>query len=551
VSGQSDNFIQHIIQEDLDAGRRDRVVTRFPPEPNGFLHIGHAKSICLNFSLAEQFSGVCHLRFDDTNPLTESEEYERSMREDIRWLGFDWADKEFHASDYYERLYAWAEELIRLGAAYVDDLTAEEVSAQRGSFTAPGKNSPWRGRTIDENLDLFRRMRAGEFPDGSKSLRALIDMQHPNPNLRDPAIYRIRKAHHHRTGDAWCIYPLYDFAHALSDAIEGITHSICTLEFDNHRPLYDWFLATLGIPSPPRQYEFARLNLTYAIMSKRKLLNLVKERYVEGWDDPRMPTISGMRRRGMPAVAIRAFCDMIGVSRTDSRIDVGVLENCVRDELNQSAPRAMAVLRPLKLVIENWPEGTVDEVDAQNHPLRPELGTRKVPFCGEVYIERDDFMEDPPKKFFRLAPGREVRLRAAYYVTCREVVKDADGTITALRCTYDPATRGGDSPDGRKVKGTLHWVSAKHGVPAQVRLYDRLFTDENPEGDGEGYLAKLNPGSLEVIDGAIVEPSLAEAAPGSRYQFERMGYFYRDPGSSGIVFNRTVTLRDSWAKAAD
>jgi glutaminyl-tRNA synthetase len=551
VSGQTENFIQHIIQTDLDAGRHNHVVTRFPPEPNGYLHIGHAKSICLNFGLSSQFRGRCHLRFDDTNPLTEDEEYERAIRDDVRWLGFDWGEHEFHASDYYEQLYRYAEALIERGAAYVCDLSAEQVSEQRGTFTAAGVASPWRDRSVDENLDLFRRMRAGEFADGSRSLRAKIDMQSPNPNLRDPAIYRIRHASHHRTGDAWCVYPLYDFAHALSDAIEGITHSICTLEFDNHRPLYDWFLTTLGLTNPPHQYEFARLNLTYAIMSKRKLMQLVKEKYVGGWDDPRMPTISGLRRRGVPPEALRNFCELIGVSRTDSWIDIGVLENTIRDELNQTAPRAMGVLRPLKLVIENWPAGEVDWVEAQNHPLRPELGTRKVPFCGEVYIERDDFMESPSKKFFRLAPGREVRLRAAYYVTCREVIKAEDGTITELRCTYDPATRGGDSPDGRKVKGTLHWVSAQHGVSAEVRLYDRLFSVEDPDADGAGYLAKLNPGSLEVIHGAIVEPALGEAAPASRFQFERMGYFFRDPGEAGLVFNRTVTLKDSWAKLAE
>jgi glutaminyl-tRNA synthetase len=544
------HFIENIVESDLASGRREGVVTRFPPEPNGYLHIGHAKSICLNFGLAQRFGGVCHLRFDDTNPLTEDVEYEDAIKEDVRWLGFEW-DKLFHASDWYPQLYDFAEALIRLGKAYVCDLSAEQISEYRGSFTVPGRDSPTRDRTVDENLDLFRRMRAGEFADGTRTLRAKIDMASSNPNLRDPPIYRIRKAHHHRTGDAWCIYPLYDFAHAMSDALEGITHSICTLEFENHRALYDWCIETLKPPARPQQIEFARLKLTYTVMSKRKLLQLVKEHLVTGWDDPRMLTISGLRRRGYTPASIRALCATIGVSRTDTWIDMGMLEQAVRDDLNESAPRAMAVLRPLKVVIENYPEGQVETVDVQNHPLHPELGTRAVPFSRELYIEQDDFLEDPPKKFFRLGPGREVRLRSAFYISCHGVVKDDAGRVVELRCTYDPATRGGDSPDGRKVKGTLHWVSAPHAGRVTVRLYDRLFDREHPDRGDADWKGFLNPRSLEEVTDAWVEPMLVQAPVGSRFQFERLGYFFVDPTDSrpgAPVFHRTVTLKDSWAK---
>ncbi|HNQ80317.1 MAG: glutamine--tRNA ligase/YqeY domain fusion protein [Acidobacteria bacterium] len=549
-----ENFIRDIVREDRAAGRIEgRVHTRFPPEPNGYLHIGHAKSICLNFGLAADFDGLCNLRFDDTNPETESFEYVASIKEDVRWLGFDWDDREYYASDYYEKLYEFAEILIRKGKAYVCDLGAEDVTATRGTLTRPGTDSPFRNRTVEENLDLFRRMRAGEFPDGAKSLRAKIDMAHPNLLLRDPVMYRIRRAHHYRRGDAWCLYPTYDWAHGQSDSIEGITHSICTLEFEVHRPLYDWFLKELGV-FKPRQIEFARLNLSHTVLSKRKLLLLVKENRVDGWDDPRMPTISGLRRRGYTPAAIRRFADLIGVAKVPSIVDMPLLESCVREDLNKTSPRAMAVLRPLKIVLTNYPEDKVEMLECVNNPEDPSAGSRAVPFSRTLYIEREDFLEDPPKKFFRLSPGREVRLRYAYFITCREVVKDpATGGVVEVRCTYDPATRGGDSPDGRSPKATLHWVSAAHAVPAEVRLYDTLFTKRDPNEleEGEDWLANLNPKSLEAISEARLEPMLAEAAPGSRWQFERMGYFVADtkhsrPGAP--VFNRTVTLRDVWTK---
>ena len=549
-----ENFIRDIVREDLAAGRVEgRVHTRFPPEPNGYLHIGHAKSICLNFGLAADFDGLCNLRFDDTNPETESLEYVASIKEDVRWLGFDWDGREYYASDYYEKLYEFAEILVRKGQAYVCDLSAEDVTATRGTLTRPGTDSPFRNRTVEENLDLFRRMRAGEFPDGSKSLRAKIDMAHPNLLLRDPVMYRIRRAHHYRRGDAWCLYPTYDWAHGQSDSIEGITHSICTLEFEVHRPLYDWFLKELGV-FKPRQIEFARLNLSHTVLSKRKLLLLVKENRVDGWDDPRMPTISGLRRRGYTPAAIRRFADLIGVAKVPSIVDMPLLESCVREDLNKTSPRAMAVLRPLKIVLTNYPEDKVEMLECVNNPEDPSAGSRAVPFSRTLYIEREDFLEDPPKKFFRLSPGREVRLRYAYFITCREVVKDpATGGVVEVRCTYDPATRGGDSPDGRSPKATLHWVSAAHAVPAEVRLYDTLFTKRDPNEleEGEDWLANLNPKSLEAVSEARLEPMLAEAAPGSRWQFERMGYFVADakhsrPGAP--VFNRTVTLRDVWTK---
>ncbi|MGE5552108.1 MAG: glutamine--tRNA ligase/YqeY domain fusion protein [Bacteroidota bacterium] len=548
----SSNFIHEIVQEDLRTGRYDgRVHTRFPPEPNGYLHIGHAKSICLNFGTAAKFGGLCNLRFDDTNPSKEEVEYVESIQEDVRWLGFDWDDRLFYASDYFEQLYLFAEELIKKGKAYVCDLSAEEIKAYRGTLTEPGKESPYRGRSVEENLDLFRRMRAGEFPDGSRVLRAKIDMSSPNINLRDPVLYRILRATHHRTGDDWRIYPMYDYAHPLSDAIEGITHSICTLEFEDHRPLYDWCLETLGIPQRPRQYEFARLALTYTVMSKRKLLQLVKEGRVRGWDDPRMPTISGLRRRGFTPEAIRNFCDRIGVAKANSTVDYALLEHCVREDLNKRAPRVMAVLRPLKVVIENYPEGKVEQLEAINNPEDPAAGTRLIPFSRVIYIEQDDFREVPPPKYYRLTPGREVRLRYAYFIKCTEVIKDAGGNVVELRCTYDPATRGGSSPDGRQVKATIHWVSAAHAVPAEVRLYDNLFAVEDP-GAAADFLATLNPDSLEVLDSCLVEPSLREARPGDRYQFERVGYFCADPdGKKGKpVFNKTVGLRDTWAKIA-
>jgi glutaminyl-tRNA synthetase len=527
------------------------VATRFPPEPNGYLHIGHAKSICLNFGVAAEFGGTCNLRFDDTNPTREEVEYVEAIKDDVRWLGFDWADRLYFASDYFETLYGYAEHLIRAGKAYVDSLTPDEIREHRGTLTEPGRESPYRGRPVDENLDLFRRMRAGEFEDGAHVLRAKIDMASPNINLRDPVLYRIRRAHHHRTGDAWCIYPMYDFAHPPSDAIERITHSLCTLEFEDHRPLYDWLIENLPVPARPQQIEFARLNLTYTVMSKRKLLELVQEGHVAGWDDPRMPTLVGMRRRGYTPEAIRAFCDRIGVAKRENIVDVALLEHAVREDLNRRAPRVLAVLRPLRVVIENYPEGQTEEVDVINNPEDPAAGMRKVPFSRVLNIERDDFREDPPKKFFRLAPGREVRLRCAYFITCRDVVKDpATGEIVELRCTYDPATRGGDAPDGRKVKATLHWVSAAHAIEAEVRLYDRLFSSENPGGGGRDFRADLNPQSLEVLAGCRIEPSLASADAGTRVQFERLGYFCVDPDSAPgrLVFNRTVTLKDTWAK---
>ena len=549
-----DNFIRDIINKDLQAGKNQgRVQTRFPPEPNGYLHIGHAKSICLNFGLAADYKGKCNLRFDDTNPETEEPDYVRSIKEDVRWLGFDWEDREFYASDYFERLYGFALDLVKKGAAYVCDLAAEQVSEYRGTLTKPGKDSPWRCRSVEENLDLFARMRAWEFPDGSKSLRAKIDMADPNPLLRDPVLYRVRRAHHYRTGDAWCIYPTYDWAHGQSDSIEWITHSICTLEFEVHRPLYDWCLVQLGVHRP-QQIEFARLSLSHTVLSKRKLLTLVKEKYVDGWDDPRMPTISAYRRRGYTPASLRRFCDEIGVAKANSIVDAAVLEHSLREELNRTAPRAMAVLRPLKVVLTNYPEGRTEELDCVNNPEDPSQGTRKVPFSNVFYIERDDFIENPPKKFFRLSPGREVRLRYAYFITCTGVVKDpATGEVVDVRCTYDPATRGGDAPDHRSPKATLHWVSAANAVPGEVRLYDTLFTKRDPNEleDGFDWTSNLNPKSLETIPEARFEPALAGAAPGSRWQFERLGYFcadIRDSRPGRPVFNRTVTLRDTWVK---
>jgi glutaminyl-tRNA synthetase len=551
------NFVKQIVAADVAAGKNGgRVVTRFPPEPNGYLHLGHAKSICLNFGLAAEFGGTTHVRFDDTDPAKESMEYVASIEEDVRWLGFDWKEKRFFASDYFEKLHDFAVELIRAGKAYVDHLSADEIRDYRGTLTTPGRNSPWRERSIEENLDLFRRMRAGAFKDGECVLRAKIDMASPNIVMRDPTLYRIKHVSHYRTGGAWCIYPMYDFTHCLSDMIEGITHSVCTLEFENNRELYDWVLDTLKTPCHPRQIEFARLNLNYTVLSKRKLIELVEKGIVTGWDDPRMPTLSGYRRRGYTPEALRAFCERIGVARADSTVDVGLMEHCLREDLNRRAPRAMAVLRPLKVTLVNYPEGRAEELEAVNNPEDPAAGTRKVPFGREIYIEREDFMEDPPKKFFRLAPGREVRLRYAYFIKCVEVVKDpGTGEVTELRCTYDPATRGGDAPDGRKVQGTLHWVSAAHAATAEVRLYEHLFTRENPNDVEEGrhFTDYVNPGSLEVLRGCGLEPSLAAAAPGSRFQFERMGYFCADlkdsqPGRP--VFNRAVTLRDTWAKIA-
>ncbi len=544
------DFIRDIIQADLDAKRHGTIVTRFPPEPNGYLHIGHAKSICLNFGVAQEFGGRCHLRFDDTNPTREEQEYIDAIEQDVRWLGFDWGKNLFHASDYFERLYEWAEHLIRSGKAYVDDQSQDEMRANRGTLTEPGKNSPFRDRSAEESLDLFRRMRAGEFPNGARVLRAKIDMSSGNINLRDPVLYRILHADHPRTGTAWKIYPSYDFAHGQSDAIEGITHSLCTLEFEDHRPLYEWFLDNLPVPSRPRQIEFARLNLTYTILSKRVLTELVRGGHVTGWDDPRMPTLAGLRRRGVPPAAIRDFIGRIGVAKANSIVDVGMFEYTIREALNKSALRRMAVLRPLKVVIENYPEGQSEELEAVNHPDDPAAGTRKIRFGRELYIERDDFMEDPPKKFFRLAPGREVRLRYAYFITCREAVKNAAGEVTELRCTYDPATRGGNAPDGRKVKATMHWVSAADAVTAEVRLYNQLFTKPNP--DAGNFAADLNPESLEVLSGAKLEPALAEDNSPAPVQFERQGYFARDPDSKPgkLVFNRTVGLRDTWAKVS-
>jgi len=553
-STPSSHFIRDIIAEDLRTNKYDgRVHTRFPPEPNGYLHIGHAKSICLNFGIAAEYGGLCNLRFDDTNPSKEELEYVEAIKTDVRWLGFDWDDRLFYASDYFEQLYEYAVQLIKKGKAYVCDLSPEQIREYRGTLTEPGRDSPYRTRSIEENLDLFERMRVGEFEDGSRVLRAKIDMASPNLSLRDPVMYRILQATHHRTGDEWCIYPMYDFAHCLSDSIEGITHSICTLEFENNRPLYDWFLDQLEVYHP-RQIEFARLNLNHTVMSKRKLLELVEQGVVTGWDDPRMPTLSGLRRRGYTPEAIRNFCERIGVARADSMVDVAFLEHCIRDDLNQRAPRVMGVLRPLRVVIDNYPKDQVEELEARNNPQDPSMGTRKVPFSRVLYIEREDFREDPPKKFFRLAPGREVRLRYAYFITCVGVVKDEQtGKVVELHCTYDPETRGGSSPDGRKVKGTLHWVSAAHSLEARVRLYDRLFVKANPldEKDGLDFKACLNPNSLETLTSCRVEPGLAGAAPGSRYQFERQGYFCVDSVDSSdgaLVFNRTVSLRDSWAR---
>jgi glutaminyl-tRNA synthetase len=546
------DFIREIVDDDLAAGRHQgRVATRFPPEPNGYLHIGHAKSICLNFGIAEERGGVCNLRYDDTNPAKEDVEYVDSIREDVAWLGFSWAS-ELYASDYFERLYQFAVDLIKRGLAYVDSLSADEIRSYRGTLTQAGRNSPYRDRPIAESLDLFARMRAGEFADGTHVLRAKIDMASPNMNMRDPTLYRIRHAHHHRTGDAWCIYPMYDFAHPLSDAIERITHSICTLEFEAHRPLYDWLVDNLITGDKPRQYEFARLNLNYTLMSKRKLLQLVQQGVVKGWDDPRMPTISGLRRRGYTPESIRDFCTRIGVAKKENVIDVAQLEHSVREDLNRRAPRVMTVLRPLKVVITNYPEGQAETVDVINNPEDPRAGTRAVPFGRELYIERDDFMENPPRKFFRLSPGKEVRLRCAYFITCTEAIKDAAGEIVELRCTYDPATRGGDAPDGRKVKATLHWVPVAQALPVEVRLYDRLFAVEDPENVPEGrtFLDNLNPNSLEVIRDAQAEPSVGGLAAGTRVQFERLGYFCVDPDSQPgrLVFNRTVSLKDTWAR---
>ena len=548
------DFIREIVAADRAAG--GEIVTRFPPEPNGYLHIGHAKAICVDFGVADEYGGRCNLRFDDTNPVKEDVEYVDSIKDDVRWLGFDWDDREFYASDYYERLYQDAEGLIRRGQAYVESLSADEMREYRGTLTEPGKDSPYRTRSVEENLDLFRRMRAGEFADGTHVLRAKIDMASPNINMRDPALYRIRHAEHHRTGNAWCIYPMYDYAHPLSDAYEGVTHSLCTLEYEAHRPLYDWVVRECQAAHTPRQIEFARLNLNYTVMSKRKLLQLVAQQHVAGWDDPRMPTISGLRRRGYTAESIRDFCARVGVAKKENVIDIGLLEHCVREDLNKRAPRAMAVLRPLKIVLTNYPEGQVETLAVVNNPEDASAGTRDVEFSRELYIERDDFMEDPPKKFFRLAPGREVRLRNAYLITCQEAVKNAAGEVVELRCTYDPATRGGDAPDGRKVKATLHWVSAAHAVDAEVRLYDRLFTAENPESaaekSGQTFLDLLNPASLEILRGCKMEPMLAAAPAGTRYQFERLGYFAADPDTraDAPVYNRTVSLKDTWAKVA-
>jgi glutaminyl-tRNA synthetase len=549
----STDFIREAIQEDIRTNRfAGRVHTRFPPEPNGYLHIGHAKAICLDFGVAEEYGGQCNLRYDDTNPIKEEVEYVEAIKEDIHWLGFDWEDREFYASDYFEQLYQWAVELIKKGKAYVCDLSADEVREYRGTLTEPGRNSPYRDRSVEENLDLFERMRAGEFMDGSRTLRAKIDMASPNLNLRDPVMYRIMHATHHRTGDDWCVYPMYDYAHGQSDSIEGITHSLCTLEYEDHRPLYDWFLDELEIYHP-QQIEFAPLSLSYTVLSKRNLLRLVQEGHVDGWDDPRMPTLSGMRRRGVPPQAIREFCDRIGVAKSLSTVDIALFEHILRQDLNARAPRVMGVLDPLRIVIENYPEDKIEEMECINNPEDPSAGTRMVPFSRVLYIEREDFREDPPRKWFRLAPGVEVRLRYAYFMTCVAVIKNENtGEVVELRCTIDPATRGGSSPDGRRVKGTLHWVSANHAVPAEVRLYDRLFLEEEPLDleEGEDFIDYLNPGSLEVLTGCQVEPSLRGATPGSRYQFERQGYVSVDPDSAEgqLVFNRTIALRDTWAK---
>ncbi|CAB5127418.1 Glutaminyl-tRNA synthetase (EC [Olavius algarvensis associated proteobacterium Delta 3] len=548
------NFIRFIIDEDMETGKwGGRVHTRFPPEPNGYLHIGHAKSICLNFGLARDYRGLCNLRFDDTNPTKEEIEYVESIKEDVRWLGYDWDDREYYASDYFDQLYGFAMSLIRAGNAYVDSLSADEIRKYRGTLTEPGRESPYRERSVEENIDLFQRMKDGQFEDGAHVLRAKIDMAAPNIIMRDPTLYRIRHVPHHRTGDRWCIYPMYDFTHCLSDSIERITHSICTLEFENNRELYDWVLNQLELYHP-QQIEFARLNLSYTVLSKRKLIRLVDEDHVSGWDDPRMPTISGIRRRGYTPESIRNFCERIGLAKRDSIVDIALLEHCLREDLNRRAPRVMGVLRPLKVVIENYPEGHVDMLDALNNPEDPDAGMRQVPFSREIYIERDDFMEEPPKKFFRLAPGREVRLRYAFFITCRDVVKDsATGEIVELRCTYDPATRGGDAPDGRKVKATLHWVSAAHAINAECRLYDHLFTKENPNETAEGkdFTAYLNPDALEILSDCKLEPGLLQATSGFPYQFERLGYFVvdaKDSREDRMVFNRTVTLRDTWAR---
>jgi len=546
------DFIRDVVSDDCRTGKWDgKVVTRFPPEPNGYMHIGHAKAFGINFGIAEEFGGRCHLRFDDTNPTAEEQEFVDAIKEDIRWMGWDWAEHLYHASDYFDQLYEWAVQLIRDGKAYVCDLSPDEIRQYRGTLTSPGKDSPYRDRSIEENLDLFERMKAGEFADGSRVLRAKIDMSSPNMNMRDPVMYRILHTSHHRTGDKWCIYPSYDFTHGQSDSIEGITHSLCSLEFENHRPLYDWFLDQLGVHHP-QQIEFARLNVTNTVMSKRKLIQLVDGGHVNGWDDPRLPTLCGLRRRGYTPEAIRDFLDRAGVNKYVSTSDIALLEHCLRQDLNKRSPRVMGVLRPLKVVIENYPEGKSEELEAINNPEDPSAGTRNVPFSRILYIERDDFMESPPKKFYRLAPGREVRLRYAYFVTCTGMTKDDSGQVTEVRCTYDPATRGGDAPDGRKVKSTLHWVSAEHSLPAEVRLYDHLFTKENPDEapDGQDFTANINPDSLKVLTSCRVEPSLGEIEPGGRIQFERLGYFCVDPDSTGgsLVFNRTVTLRDQWAK---
>lgn len=550
-TGVTSNFIRDIIDDDIKNNKNDgRVHTRFPPEPNGYLHIGHAKAICVNYGIAEDYKGLYNLRFDDTNPIKEETEYVESIIKDIRWLGFDWGDRLYYASDYFDQLYDWAVKLIKDGKAYVDDLSAEEIRQYRGTLTEPGKESPYRDRPVEENLDLFQRMKNGEFPDGSRVLRAKIDMAAGNLNMRDPVMYRVLHARHHRTGDKWCVYPMYDWAHGQSDSVEGITHSLCSLEFEDHRPLYNWFLDQLGV-FHPQQIEFARLNMTYTVMSKRKLRALVDEGYVTGWDDPRMPTLSGLRRRGYSAVAVRTFCDRVGVAKRDSMVDIALLEHCLREDLNLTAPRVMAVLKPLKVVIENYPEGQVEELQAINNPEDPSMGTRKLPFSREIYIEQADFREDPPKKFFRLSPGREVRLKHAYFIKCERVIKDdRTGEPVELRCTYDPATKSGEAQDGRKVKGTLHWVSAPHAITAEVRLYDHLFTKENPDED-EDFRANLNPASLEIITGCMLEPSLAGASPGACFQFLRQGYFCvdsRDSSKDALVFNRTVQLRDTWAK---
>jgi glutaminyl-tRNA synthetase len=547
-AGPPRDFIRDIVAADVAAGRHAKIITRFPPEPNGYLHIGHAKSICLNFGIAQEFSGQCNLRFDDTNPTKEEQEYIDAIKHDVRWLGFDWGEHLYHASDYFAQLYAWAEHLVTAGKSYVDDQSHEDMRANRGTLKEPGRNSPFRDRSVAENLDLLRRMRAGEFPNGARVLRAKIDMASGNINLRDPVLYRILHARHPRTGTAWCIYPSYDFAHGQSDAIEGVSHSICTLEFEDHRPLYDWFLENLPVPSRPHQYEFARLNLSYTVLSKRVLTELVRGGHVEGWDDPRMPTLAGLRRRGVPAEALREFVRRVGVAKANSVVDIAMFDHAVREVLNRTAARRMAVLRPLKVVIENYPQGGSEELEAANHPDNPGAGTRHLRFGREIFVERDDFMENPPKKFFRLSPGREVRLRYAYFITCREVVKDAEGNVTELRCTYDPATKGGNAPDGRKVQATLHWVAAADAFTAEVRLYNQLFAKPSP--DAAHFAADLNPHSLEILTGCKLEPALVQGNSEAPVQFERQGYFCRDPLAPGgaVVFNRTVALRDSWGK---